>query len=107
LKLFSNGRDRPKLDEMAKLCGFPGKIDVMGDQVTDLWLQRNITKIVEYNQIDTLNTYLVWLRTVYFCGKITEEAYFLEMEQFREFLTAETQKPEKSFVIEFLRKWPE
>lgn len=36
----------PRLDELAKLCGYPGKIDVKGDQVTDLWLQREITKIV-------------------------------------------------------------
>jgi len=73
----------PKLDEFAKLCGFPGKIDVKGDQVTDLWLGREITKIVEYNQIDTLNTYLVWLRLVYFAGMVTEEAYMLEQELFR------------------------
>ena len=89
----------PRLDELAKLCGFPGKIDVKGDQVTDLWLARDLTKIVEYNQIDTLNTYLVWLRVVYFAGQISEE------EQFREFLENETQKPEKAFVADFLDKW--
>ena len=97
----------PRLDEFAKLCGFPGKIDVKGDQVTDLWLERDITKIVEYNMIDTLNTYLVWLRVVYFAGKLTEEEYFTEQEQFREFLEAETEKPEKVFVAEFLAKWPQ
>ncbi len=96
----------PRLDELAKLCGFPGKIDVKGDQVTDLWLERDITKIVEYNQIDTLNTYLVWLRLVYFAGLIGEEDYHNEQEQFREFLENETQKTEKEFLSEFLAKWP-
>ena len=96
----------PKLDEFAKLCGFPGKIDVKGDQVTSLWLDGNVTKIVEYNQIDTLNTYLVWLRLVYFAGLIKEEHYFGELEQFREFLENETTKPEKAFISEFLAKWP-
>jgi 3'-5' exonuclease len=96
----------PRLDEFAKMCGFPGKIDVKGDQVTDLWLDRDITKIVEYNQIDTLNTYLVWLRLVYFAGKIEEEDYHVEQEMFREFLEDESQKPEKAFVSEFLNKWP-
>ncbi len=106
LKLFSSGAMKPKLDEMAKLCGFPGKIDVKGDQVTVLWLAGEITKIVEYNQIDTLNTYLVWLRLVYFAGQIEEEKYHIEQEQFREFLENEIQKPEKAFISAFLEKWP-
>ena len=106
LKLFSSGEMKPKLDELAKLCGYPGKIDVKGDQVTDLWLARDLTKIVEYNQIDTLNTYLVWLRVVYFTGQIGEEDYLSEQEQFREFLENEMQKPEKAFLAAFLDKWP-
>lgn len=106
LKLFSTGQMKPKLDELAKLCGFPGKIDVKGDQVTMLWLARDLTKIVEYNQIDTLNTYLVWLRLAYFTGKISEEDYMLEQDTFREFLEKEMQKPEKAFLEAFLNKWP-
>lgn len=107
LTKFSNrGGMSPRLDELAKMCGFPGKIDVKGDQVTDLWLARDLTKIVEYNQIDVLNTYLVWLRVVYFAGQIDEEVYITEQEQFREFLESETQKPEKAFLSAFLDKWP-
>ena len=107
LTKFSNRSGMsPRLDELAKLCGFPGKIDVKGDQVTDLWLERDLTKIVEYNQIDTLNTYLVWLRLVYFAGQIGEEDYHIEQEQFREFLETETEKPEKAFLSQFLDKWP-
>jgi hypothetical protein len=105
LRLFSNGAMKPKLNELARLCGFPGKLDVDGDQVVDLWLQGNLTKIVEYNLIDTLNTYLVWLRVVHFCGKLKEEAYILELEQFREFLETEAQKPDRQFVEKFLEKW--
>lgn len=105
LKKLSGGAMTPRLDELAKLCGYPGKIDVRGDQVTDLWLERDITKIVEYNQIDTLNTYLVWLRLVYFAGKMTEEEYFDETEQFRFFLESESGKEEKAFLTQFLDKW--
>ena len=78
----------PKLDEFAKLCGYPGKIDVKGDQVTDLWIAGEFTKIVEYNMIDTLNTYFVWLRMAYFAGLFSEEEYFAEHEAFRAFLEA-------------------
>lgn len=106
LKLFSVRDMTPRLDELAKMCGFPGKIDVKGDQVTDLWLAGNLTKIVEYNQIDVLNTYLLWLRVVYFAGKINEEDYVSEQEQFRHFLESEAQKPEKAFMSAFLDRWP-
>lgn len=107
LNRFSQrGGMSPKLDEMAKLCGFPGKVDVKGDQVTDLWLARDLTKIIEYNQLDTLNTYLLWLRIVYFCGQVKEEDYINEQEQFREFLENESARPEKAFLTSFLAKWP-
>jgi len=106
LKHFSAYKMSPKLDEFVKLCGFPGKIDVKGDQVTDLWLDKNISKIVEYNQIDALNTYLLWLRMVHFCGKLDSDRYFEESEQFRDFLETEAQKPEKAFLNDFLEKWP-
>ncbi len=107
LKLFSGSSGMtPRLDEFAKLCGFPGKIDVKGDQVTDLWLDGNITKIVEYNQVDVLNTYLLWLRLVLFCGKINEEDYIEEQTAFRSFLESEAQNG-KAFIADFLAKWPE
>jgi hypothetical protein len=64
-----------------------------------------MTKIVEYNLIDALNTYLVWLRVVHFCGKLKEEAYISEVEQFRAFLECEAQKPDKKFIYGFLEKW--
>lgn len=107
IKRFSGGAMMPRLDELAKLCGFPGKIDVKGDQVTDLWLAGELTKIVEYNQIDVLNTYLVWLRTVYFAGRIAEEHYIAEQDYFRAFLESESNKAEKAFLAEFINKWPE
>lgn len=107
IKLFSGRAMTPRLDEFARVCGFPGKIDVKGDQVTDLWLAGDLAKIVEYNQVDVLNTYLLWLRAVFFCGKMSEEDYFSEQEQFRAFLESEAEKPEKAFIRRFLERWPE
>jgi len=106
-KFSQRGGMSPRLDELARLCGFPGKIDVKGDQVTDLWLAREVTQIVEYNMIDTLNTYLLWLRLVYFTGHLCEEDYFNEREQFREFLEAESKRGDRAFIAKFLEKWPE
>jgi predicted PolB exonuclease-like 3'-5' exonuclease len=107
MKLFGGGRDMlPRLDELAKLCGFPGKIDVQGDQVTDLWLAGRIDKIVEYNVLDVLNTFLVWLRMVYFTGQIGEEDYANEQDEFRTFLEHETENPDRQFIGRFLELWP-
>lgn len=105
MRLFSTGKMTPKLNDLAKLCGFPGKMDMAGDQVVDLWLRGDLRSIIEYNQIDTLNTYLVWLRVVYFCGKIKEEDYAAEQEAFREFLESESQTPNMAHIGRFLDKW--
>lgn len=106
IKLFSNRRDMvPRLDELAKLCGLPGKLDTDGSQVVDLWLGRELDKIVAYNQLDVLNTYLIWLRIVHFCGKITEEEYIAEQDEFREFLDVEAVKPNNEHIGQFLEAW--
>jgi hypothetical protein len=95
----------PRLNDLAVLCGYPGKIDMAGDQVVDLWLAGDITRIVEYNQTDTFNTYLVWLRTAFFSGKLTEEQYFSEQEQFREFLEREAAGEGREHIAKFLGMW--
>ena len=108
MTLLSKGNGMsPRLNELAKLCGFPGKIDCDGKQVVDLWLAGDLKKIVEYNQIDVLNTYLIWLRVVYFCGKLRDEKYFAEIEIFRDFLKKESSDPENGHVRQFLEAWPE
>ncbi|MEO8647633.1 MAG: ribonuclease H-like domain-containing protein [Acidobacteriota bacterium] len=105
LRHFSNGKMTPRLNEIARLCGFPGKIDVDGQQVVELWLAGDIKSIVEYNQIDTLNTYLVWLRFVHFCGKMEDQEYQDELYQFRDFLETEASLPDRQHIEKFLAKW--
>ncbi len=105
LKLLSSGAMKPRLNEIAKLCGFPGKIDIDGEQVVDLWLAGEIDKIVEYNQLDVLNTYLVWLRIVHFCGKLSEEDYAVEQDEFRTFLESEAAKPGTDHITQFIAHW--
>ncbi len=105
LKLFSNGNMKPTLNELSRVCGFPGKLDVEGDHVVDLWLEGRLEKIVEYNQVDALNTYLIWLRVVHFCGKLGDEEYQTEQFQFRDFLEEEAAKPAKEHIRMFLDKW--
>jgi predicted PolB exonuclease-like 3'-5' exonuclease len=107
LKLFSNREMTPRLNDMAKLCGFPGKIDIDGQGVADLWLAGDLNSIVEYNQIDALNTYLIWLRVVYFCGKMNEQQYECELTAFRQFLALEAARDGRHHIRKFLDKWPD
>lgn len=105
LQGFSRFAMTPRLNDLALLCGFPGKIDIAGDQVVDLWLEGDLKRIIEYNQTDTLNTYLLWLRIVYFAGKITEEDYIDEQGQFREFLEETASRPDQPHIEKFLEMW--
>ena len=105
IKLLSPGTMKPTLNSLARLCGFPGKIDIDGKQVAELWLAGELKQIVEYNQIDTLNTYLVWLRVVNFSGKLSEEEYVTEQDDFRTFLETEAAKEENDHLRRFLAKW--
>ena len=105
MKLFSGRPNAPGLNELAKLCGLPGKLDIDGTHVVDLWLARDLNTIAAYNQIDVLNTYLIWLRLVHFCGKIADDDYALELESFSEFLESEAGKPHAEHLGRFLEAW--
>lgn len=98
-------RETASLDELAKMCGFPGKLDVDGKQVPELWLAGDLEKIIAYNEIDTLNTYLVWQRLAHFAGFFADEDYIMEQENFRTFLEVESEKPNRAHLKDFLAKW--
>ena len=82
----SGYRGAPSLNEIAVLSGIPGKIDVRGSDVADLWLARDYKKIVEYNEHDALTTYLLWLRTSLFAGHLTQATYAEEERRLHDFL---------------------
>lgn len=107
MKLLCGGnlRDAPQLNELAKMCGFPGKINGDGKQVAELWLAGDLAKIIAYNEIDALNTYLVWLRLARFCGFFEDADYAAEQENFHSFLVAESEKPARAHLKDFLAKW--
>lgn len=65
----------PSLHELAVQSGIPGKMDVDGAAVVDLWLADDLRRIVQYNEFDALTTYLVWLRLAHFAGFLDDAAY--------------------------------
>ncbi len=65
-----------KLDTLCAMAGLPGKYDVSGDQVTDLYYAGELDKIREYCQSDVLNTYWLFLKYELLRGTLTLEDYY-------------------------------
>ncbi len=61
------------LNLLAKLLGKPGKMDVSGEQVYQLYAEGKLQEINDYCLCDTLDTYFVFLRTRILTGDINSE----------------------------------
>jgi predicted PolB exonuclease-like 3'-5' exonuclease len=99
------GKAVPSLHEIAVQSGIPGKMDVDGNQVAQLWLAGELRKIVEYNQFDALTTYLLWLRLAHFAGHFAAEGYAQEESRVRELLEVEGKDPNHRHLATYLDEW--
>ena len=73
------GRANAPLDDLAKLCGFPGKMGVDGSQVWSLCQEGRLQEIRDYCETDVVNTYLVYCRCQLLRGRLTRDAYDAEI----------------------------
>ncbi|MFN7732080.1 MAG: 3'-5' exonuclease [Pirellula sp.] len=64
---------RGGLNLAAALVNKPGKIDVQGDMVFDLYRSGKLREISEYCRCDVLDTYFVFLRLQVLMGRLTLE----------------------------------
>jgi len=80
------GRANAPLDDLAKLCGFPGKLGVDGSQVWKLFSEGRLKEIRDYCETDVVNTYLVYCRFLLMRGVMTKESYDEEMALVRDSL---------------------
>jgi predicted PolB exonuclease-like 3'-5' exonuclease len=76
------------LDEIAGLCGFPGKMGMSGARVWDAYQQGEIQAIRNYCETDVLNTYLVFLNLERSRGHLDQEQYRAECQLVRDVLKA-------------------
>jgi predicted PolB exonuclease-like 3'-5' exonuclease len=58
------------LNLVANLLGKPGKMDVQGYMVQDLWNEGKLAQINDYCRCDVLDTYFVFLRTMVIMGQL-------------------------------------
>lgn len=74
------------LNLLAKVIGKPGKIEMSGDDVYDLYKAGMLTQIQEYCVSDVLDTYFVFLRTRVIVGEMGFDRENTIMNKTREFL---------------------
>lgn len=83
-----NGRANAPLDDLAKLCGFPGKLGMDGGQVWRAWSSGKADEVRAYCETDVVNTWLVYCRFRFLRGELDQTAYDAEVNLVRDTLSA-------------------
>lgn len=100
LALYQPRANAP-LDDLAKLCGFPGKLGMDGSRVWEAYQAGKIEEIRNYCETDVANTHLVYLRFQLMRGHLSPAAYATEIQLVRDTLSSYT----ASHWAEFLAAW--
>ncbi len=94
-------RGAAPLDEMATLCGLPGKMGMSGSAVADAVANGELEAVRNYCETDVLNTYLLYLRFQHFRGALDETDYSRECDRVAEALAAS----DRPHLLGFLEAW--
>ncbi len=94
-------RASASLDQMAVLCGLPGKLGMDGSKVWQAYLDGQIEAIRNYCESDALNTYLLYLRWERIRGNLSAAQWQAECELTRSVLRGE----DKPHLNAFLDAW--
>lgn len=94
-------RAAARLDEMAVLLGFPGKLGMSGEAVWEYYAAGRIGEIRDYCETDVLNTYLIYLRFELMRGRLQPVELERELARVRELLAGSGQ----SHLEAFARAW--
>lgn len=97
-----NARANAPLDQVAQLCGFPGKLGMDGSKVWDAYQAGEIAAIRDYCETDVANTHLVFLRFQLMRGHLNPVAYAAEIKLVRETLSGYSGQHWQAF----LAAWP-
>ena len=78
------------LDEVAQLCGLPGKLGMDGSQVFEAFKRGELAAIRDYCETDVANTYLLYLRFQLIRGALDAPGYEREVAVFRDWLAQQS-----------------
>ena len=94
-------RANAPLDEIAGLCGYPGKMGMSGAGVWDAYQQGKIQSIRDYCETDVLNTFLVYLSFERSRGNLDQTQYQDECKLVRQELKDSGQQ----HLLDFEAAW--
>jgi hypothetical protein len=100
---FGSTRFTGGLNLAANLLGKPGKMDVQGDMVQDMYDEGRIQEINDYCRCDVLDTYFVFLRTRVLVGQLSLEKEHELIEQTKSWLE-ERADSEAAYQL-YLQRW--
>ncbi len=66
---------RSSLNVASKLIGLPGKTEIDGSQIEELYARGEMQRIKDYCMEDALATYLLWITIRFTRGEINEQPY--------------------------------
>ena len=89
------------LDQVAQLCGLPGKLGMHGSEVWDHYRAGDIEAIRDYCEVDALNTFVLYLRFERMRGRLAGDAWQHEVDTVRGAL----ERDGRPHLAEFLRLW--
>jgi predicted PolB exonuclease-like 3'-5' exonuclease len=98
-----NGRSNAPLDELARLCGFPGKLGMDGSQVWPAYRDGKLAEIRDYCETDVANTWLMYCRFQLMRGVFSPEQFEHESDLLRSTLAAQP----GAHWREYLAAWPQ
>jgi len=104
---FGSTRFTGGLNLVANILGKPGKMDVQGDMVQDMYDAGRLAEINEYCRCDVLDTYFIFLRTRVLVGQLTldvEQTLIAQTKQWLEQRSA--QVPAYQLYLEHWGDWP-
>lgn len=100
---YGAARGVGKLDEVCVLAGLPGKLDVEGSKVGEMFNVGKVQEIRDYCETDVLNTYLLYLQYQHLTGTLDTTALAAEQTRVREWLA--TEGATKPHLASFLGAW--
>lgn len=100
---FGAARFQGGLNLAASILGKPGKMDIQGHMVQDMYDAGNLAEINDYCRCDVLDTYFIFLRTAVMLGQLTLDAEQKLVNEAREWL--ETHASTITIYRRYLDSW--
>lgn len=100
---FGSTRFTGGLNLAANILGKPGKMDVQGHMVQDLFAEGKLAEINDYCRCDVLDTYFVFLRTRVLLGQMTLDQESGLIAETKEWLAKNAEK-QRAYRL-YLERW--